>query len=215
MYKGKEYFLIFQSADGGVITIRGHHGMKGKWPLEAARSDRQHPNVHFRLDLTWETTGIVPEAFLYFQNERFGQFEILVGAGALERSLDSLAPAFLGPFQITLEDWRSRWSKLRGTTYLRKVLMDQTTLCSGIGLYLLVEILWEARLHPDVIITQIHPQEIETLFTICQRVIRGHYVNTREKVIYKKKATPTGYPIAFLDRNNRKIWFSPQEQLPR
>lgn len=153
VYKGKEYFLIFQSAAGGVITIRGHHGMKGKWPLEAARSDRQHPNVHFRLDLTWEETGATPEAFLYFQNERFGQFEILAGTSALERSLDSLAPAFLGPFQITLEDWRSRWSKLRGTTYLRKVLMDQTILCSGIGNYLLAEIMWEARLHPDVIIS--------------------------------------------------------------
>lgn len=72
-----------------------------------------------------------------------------------------------------------------------------------------------ARLHPDALICQLTHAEIIRLFQICQHQLIGHYIGSLQKVIYKKKFTPEGRPIEYLERKNRKVWYCPADQHPR
>lgn len=219
--KGKEYYFIFphpQSTDANPerMAVRAHHGMKGHWTFE-------HPatlaNVHFRLDFAWDLATFqqtqTPDLFLYYYNERFGQFEILPSLRSIQDSLLRLGADFLGRNPPTLEQWQLSWGQLTKARLLRVVLMDQGELCCGIGNYLLAEILYAARLHPDVKISQISAAEVNNLYEIVKALMHGHTHKTIEKVIYKKKATPDGYPVEHAVRGGRKIWYAPAVQLPR
>lgn len=230
--KGKSYFFIFgnsshstennpdnNSDPNSLYGIRAHHGMKGHWLME-------HPtepaNVHFRLDFSFNipdpTTPeheIIPDKVLYFYNEQFGQFELFTGKDAIQSSLDKIAKGFLGPFILTKEEWAISIVGMTETRYLRSVLMSQTDLCSGIGNYLLAEILYRAKLHPNVTLGQLSMQEKVQLYDICMSTITGHYNGSIEKVIYQKKYSPAGQPIDFLKLGGRRVWYSPTEQLER
>lgn len=218
--KGKELFVIFNTAAGDLKGVKGHLGMGGRWfadyvPSASSSHEMNYNNIHFRLDFTTIQASPHPEFMIYYANERFGNFEIMKSKDEIESQLSRTALSFIGHFKITIEYWKSRWSMISGGKFLREVLMDQTLLCSGIGNYLLAEILWAARLHPDVKMFQITETEASDLFHICQYVIQGHYESTLHKVIYQKKMTPTGYPIEYLERKDRKIWYSPHEQIQR
>jgi formamidopyrimidine-DNA glycosylase len=225
--KGKEYFFVFQSVSSagekGHIAVRGHHGMKGHWDFEHPSKEndglRKLKNYHFRLDFSWDLNRFqqtqTPDAYLYYYNEQFGQFEILPSLQAIQNSLLRLAGGFIGRFILTKTDWMFSWGQLGKSRQLRAVLMDQEALCSGIGNYLLAEILYAARLHPEVLVGQLTDQEVSNLYDVCAYIITGHYKKTLEKVIYKKKVSPAGYPISYLTKGGRKIWYSSQEQIAR
>lgn len=228
-YKGKEYYFVFArdptgqeiSGQGSMngnrtewIALRAHHGMEGHWTFD-------HPdtlaNYHYRLDFSWNLeefakTGI-PDVYLYYQNERFGQIEILPSIQRVKESVERLANGFLGRFILSEAEWMVSYSSLGKDRYLRLVLMDQSELCSGIGMYLLVEILYAAKLHPDVLVGQLSLEEVRGLYYVCTKIINGHYTKTLEKVIYKKKISPGGHPISYMTKGNRKIHYSPNEQI--
>jgi formamidopyrimidine-DNA glycosylase len=219
--KGKEYYLIFphpQSTDANPerMAIRAHHGMKGHWTFE-------HPatlaNVHFRLDFAWDLAIYqqtqIPDLYLYYYNERFGQFEILPSLRSIQDALLRLGSDFLGRNPPVLAQWQLAWGQLTKSRLLRVVLMDQGELCCGIGNYLLAEILYAARLHPDVKISQITPEEVVNLYEIVKTLMHGHADKTLEKVIYKKTVTPEGYEVQHVVRGGRKIWYAPALQLQR
>jgi len=219
--KGKEYFFIFKRPDSTPenperMAVRAHHGMKGHWSFDHPSSAA---NIHFRLDFSWDLAAFqqsqTPDLYLYYYNERFGQFEILSSLTLIKDSLLRLAPDFLGSNPPTPEHWLFLWSQLGKTRLLRAVLMDQGELCSGIGNYLLAEILYASRLHPDVLINQLSASEVAQLYLTIQRVLHGHYQKTMEKVVYKKKVSPEGHPVEFLTRGGRKIWYVPALQTAR
>lgn len=56
-----------------------------------------------------------------------------------------------------------------------------------VGNFLLAEILYYAKLHPDVTVGNLSNQQISELYDICLYTVKGHYENTLQKVIYGKK----------------------------
>ncbi len=221
-YKGKELYIIFQDSQilngqPGIKVIRGHLGMKGNWFTKkaaelASMTMDDYKNIHFRIDLCYTVGSIQTEISIFYQNERFGNFDILLSKGAFDRALDNLAPGFLGPYQMTLQEWCHRWATVGATRYLRDILMDQRILCSGIGNFLLAECLWMAHLHPDILMYQVRQDEIINLFNVCQYALKGHFDGSLQKVIYKKSTTPQGKPIQYVERKQRKIWFCLEDQ---
>jgi len=218
-FRGKEYFLLFNSAGHDELkVVRAHHMMGGHWVIEKPDLNDPNPvvpaNCHFRFDFSWTPNSEVPEMVVYFQNNRFGQFQIMTGYSSFERAYTNIAPGFLEDerTRMTFEEWNIRWSRLRGNAYLRDILMDQHILCSGIGNYLFAEIMWAMKLHPDTLIYQLRPADVSRLFDVVRMVIWRFYGGDN-KQIYQKALTPTGYPIEVLVRDKRKIYYSPHEQL--
>jgi formamidopyrimidine-DNA glycosylase len=183
--------------------------MKGHWMFEP-----DQPNTHFELNFVSidANTGLVDEEVrLFYVNSRFGEFNIFTTQQQLIDALDRLAPGFIGRFPITKEYWMERFSTFNDRL-IRGILMDQKILCSGVGNYLLAEILYYARLYPDITTRQLSVEMISHLYDVCLYVITGHYRKTLEKVIYNRKICPNGHTISRETRGSRPMFFCAVEQ---
>jgi len=203
--KGKYYFIRLAN----WITIKAHCGMIGHW-------DFNYPpnlaNTHFRLDFHTTSDYYMPCRTLYFVNGRFGSFEILTSEMQLKVALDQLADGFIGRFILDKNNWCGRITTISKTKLVRDVLLDQKMLCSGIGNYLVAEIMYYARLHPLITFGQLQTIELYQLYDVCLQVVKGHYELTLEKVIYGRSQCPCGHQIQTLESKDRKAWFCPVEQ---
>lgn len=200
-FKGKAYFIRFSRN----LCIYAHHFMSGYWTFEPEK------HAHFRFDF-----GLTPDAkegvSLYYINTRFGDFEILNSELELENKLNRLAPGFIGRFLLSLEEWQFRISRFGKTKMVRRALMEQDSLCSGIGNFLCMEILYYAKLKPNATFGDLSLQQTVNLYNICLFTVKGHYDGTLEKVIYGKRYCPHGHEILKLKNGNRHIWYCGVEQ---
>lgn len=210
--KGKYYFICL--ANG--VTIKAHHGMEGHWDFTPPPN---FANTHFRLDFHTTTESYMPCRTLYFINSRFGAFEILTSHMQLEIALNQLASGFIGRFILSKNEWCSVANTLSSgrsqNKTLREVLLDQRMLCSGIGNYLVAEIMYYAKLHPSATLKQLQLAELYSLYDVCFAVVKGHYDGSLAKVIYGKSQCPCGHPISKIESKDRKAWFCAVEQPPR
>lgn len=198
-FKGKEFFIFLSNN----ITIHAHHMMGGNWSTEKD----QHSHFEFRfVDENGEEIAIC------YNNKRFGEFRIFTTQKQSDDAWNRLAPGFLGTDLITLEQWMQSLKKFTKRKSLQGIFMDQTAVCSGIGLYLLCEIFYAECLHPDVTLGTLSNEKIISLFQTCKRIITGHYKGELQKVIYKKDFDPLGNPISFVLKSSRKVWYSPAIQ---
>jgi len=200
-FKGKSYFIRLSNG----IIIYAHMMMGGYWAFENEK------HAHFRFDF-----GLTPDAkegvSLYYINTRFGDFEILNSELELENKLNRLAPGFIGRFLLSLEEWQFRISRFGKTKMVRRALMEQDSLCSGIGNFLCMEILYYAKLNPNILFGELNQQQIINLYQICAFTIKGHYDGSLEKVIYGKKQCPNGHKISKIKNGNRHVWYCEIEQ---
>lgn len=210
--KGKYYFICL--ANG--ISIKAHHGMHGHWDFDAPAN---FANTHFRLDFHTTTDSYLPCRTLYFINTRFGTLEILTSQMQLEAAVNQIAAGFIGRFILSKQSWCDKVNALHSgrskSKLVRDVLLDQKVLCSGIGNYLIAEIMYYAKLHPSVTLSQLQLAELYALYDICLWVVKGHYDHSLEKVIYGKATCPHGHPIIKIESKDRKAWFCPAEQMQR
>jgi formamidopyrimidine-DNA glycosylase len=201
-FKGKAYFIRLTKD----ISLHAHFMMDGVWAFEHEK------HAHFRFDF-----GLTPDAIegisVYYVNQRFGEFHILTSEQELANEVNKLAPGFLGRFLLSQEEWMFRISKFSGRKMLRKALMEQDSLCSGIGNYLLAEILYYAKLHPNITIGELSPEQKTDLYWICGLTIKGHYNGSLEKVIYGKRYCPHGHDIVKIKDGNRHLWYCGVEQV--
>lgn len=217
-YKGKELYIILSDGQNGIKVVRGHLGMKGKWFTERYDSNQpldqsKYKNIHYRLDFSYTPDSHTPEIMIFYQNERFGQFEILPSQAAFDRAHNSLAPSFLGPYQITLEEWTRRWSSIRGTRYIRDILMDQTILCSGVGNYCAIELFYELGYHPKIRIKHLQGNDVIRLYHALQNMMNNFFIGVRSKVIYKKQICPLGHKILYEKMFSRPMYWVPEIQV--
>lgn len=189
--QGKHYFICL--AEG--VVIHAHFMMGGEW------TDKYVEGAHFRMNFG--------EVKVYFNSFRFGKFEIL---STLEK-FEELAPDFLGRNRITLEIWLQRFNKIQGKSNLRKLLMDQKRLVSGIGNYIIAEIFYRAKLHHSVTVKELSEQQRIDLFHISKNFIEGMYRGTEEKMVYKKGVDPYGNKVVGVKMtDNRTMWTVPAIQ---
>ena len=203
--KGKHYFLIFASG----FVIRAHHGMSGYWSFGEVDNIA---NVHLRIDFSYpQKDGTVKYLALWWVNERFGKIEVL-NKQEYEDALIELGNGFIGDHQITPRRWHVLWKLLSSKKKLRSVLMDQHELCSGIGNYLVAEIFYEMKLHPETTVGQIPDSYILHVYQACKNVVQGFYEGNRSKVVYNKRLSPKGNPIENYKASGRTMWWCPSEQ---
>lgn len=148
--KGKFMWFELETKDGNDFYILNTYGLEGMWGFE----EYKHSNVKF----------IVDNYNLYFTDQRnFGTLEMTSDKEKLLDKLEKLGPDFLKTLftnnefikrvenYLKLGDDSGKISKPRANKEIVKVLMDQTAksgLGSGLGNYLVVEILYDAKISP-------------------------------------------------------------------
>jgi formamidopyrimidine-DNA glycosylase len=221
-YKGKELYIIFQDSQilngqHGIKAVRGHLGMKGNWFTKRAEelafmTMNDYKNIHFRLDFCYTVGSIQTEISIFYQNERFGNFDILPNKSAFDRALDNLAPGFVGAYQISLQEWCHRWATVGATRYLRDILMDQRILCSGVGNYIAIEFLYEIKCHPAVRVNYFTENDVVNMYHILKFLMIGFFDGSLEKRIYKKKVDPCGKSVVYEKMFSRPMYWVPEVQ---
>lgn len=151
--KGKFMWFECQSKDT-IFYILNRFGLEGEWGFD----EYDHSNVHFTIKDDTKNK----ERILYFTDPRnFGTITITKDKKVLDKELEDLGDDFLKT-SFTNSDFYDRIKKLlldksgkvnkrREKREIIKVLMDQkakTGLGSGLGNYLAVEALYNARISP-------------------------------------------------------------------
>lgn len=139
-YKGK--LIIFVLENG--YYLYSSLGMTGHWGKKISK--------HTHIVITTEKE----EQYCFTDSRRFGRF--LVEKDTILR--DILAPSILGKYTLTKEKFVKRINDIitkdpKNRKWVEKVLIDQKILCSGIGNYLLSEIMYAAKIRKDSKLTDI------------------------------------------------------------
>ena len=146
--------------------------MTGNWSLTENKYTRVIFNLVSNIDL-----GIFDITQLYFNDVRqFGTFEFIDDRDEYKEIIDSISYGFIGDYIITYDDFHNSIKKQK-KSFLVSKLMDQKSICSGIGNYLLSEILYSCRFHPEIRCSDLDDNLIKRLYDICMNIITTSYRN--------------------------------------
>ena len=168
--KGK--FIWFEMTDekDNSIYLMNTLGMTGLWSFDENKSNR--------VKITIETkTGKIKE--LYFTDPRnFGTITITSDKKVLDKKLNILAPDILRS-NLTdkqlLELTKQFITKSRTNKNVVKVLMNQNAIVSGIGNYLVAEILYEAKISPFTNLDELSLIRLKKLVHSMRKIAKMAY----------------------------------------
>lgn len=143
--KGKFLWFVVTNSDNTTSYIMNTFGLDGKW----GTVKHKHSDVEL----------LYNDKKLYFTDKiKYGTIEITNNIDVLNNKLNSLGPDLLkisfsnDDFYKRIHDYlhkKDKINKNRQNKEIVKVLMDQSTqLGSGIGNYLVAEILYDAKISP-------------------------------------------------------------------
>lgn len=150
--KGKQIWFTFNNENYMLV----HYGMDGKLVF-----DTDNPYIEFKFD---------KQKTMFFTDTRnFGNIEFINGEEKLKEKIDSIGYDFLQQ-EFTNKDFKNRMheylfkndklNKSRGDKKIVEVLMQgqkkKTGIGSGIGNYLLAEILYRAKMSPHTKLIDIY-----------------------------------------------------------
>lgn len=156
--------LVENTPNRKVVYMYSNLGMTGEWGCV----QKKHSHVYFKFEHPEKKTPHM--SVFYTDMRRFGRLEVSETLDKWER----LAPAFLGPNPIGESEFLLRLGgeEKRGIV---KMLMDQEKICSGIGNYLLSEVLYAADIPHLSLIKEIPREKRVALYQACKRIIEAAY----------------------------------------
>lgn len=232
--------IVFQTVDGTgeILYITSQLGTKGHWVFES----RKHSNLwfsfgvpHSEMEGYWQITRKI----WYDDQIHYGRVgfhrdltkvwsrhgpclmtTVLVNKGYIK-------PTDLRQDQL-LVSLKYYTSQIRNKRFRSKriaeFMMEQQRV-SGVGNYLRAEILYQAKISPKRLLTELSDDDIRTLYVCSLDVMfrsyaskGGYYVGQDcgagfEKLVYKKPTDPNGYKVlTFPDKKNRICYYVPEIQ---
>jgi len=212
--KGKFIWFVFENKWKDRFFLWNTLAMTGGWTLKR----QKHSGVLLQF-----------ESFqLYFNDTRcFGTLKVCFEESQMNRKLNSIGKSWLSPYHgkkrtigISLEEFRDT---CKPNVNVCKFLMNQS-IFSGIGNYLLSEILHDSSISPFVVLGEI---DIEKLYkSICKIILnsyeldgvslKDYYGVDGEKgeyqhyiQVYGKKYTPEGKKvIKKIGPHGRSVYFT-------
>ncbi|XWV26090.1 putative formamidopyrimidine-DNA glycosylase [Tupanvirus soda lake] len=179
-------FLWFELYDPNdkddIWYIWNTFGLTGMWSFFEPK--------HTRAVLTLKN-----DLAVYFSDMRnFGTFRFSKDKTALDKKLDDLSPDFLKDDDFDISGIQ------KYKIPIVKILMDQTKVGSGLGNYLVAEILYRAKISPHRLGSQLSDDDIDNLTYWIKYVVKlsyidnhiGYMVNLEEEAnkITRKKYHP-------------------------
>lgn len=152
--KGKQLVFEVAAPDGSVLWFFSGLGMTGVWSYDA--DNHTHIEFHFS----------TRTPLYYNDSRRFGRFVVFRREEDARRKLTSLRDDWL--YQpITRDGFRARlqhYARAYPHSYVTGLLTAQDKVCSGIGNYLIAEIMYMCRLHPAVRACDLTAADIDALY---------------------------------------------------
>lgn len=157
-----------------IFYMLNTFGLTGKWFLNNAENSR----IKFKLN-----DGDV----MYFGDVRnFGTLEITNDKKILQKKLNTLAPDFLKS-NMSLNDFKLRINNFKNKSHkIVIVLMSQDNkngIGSGLGNYLVPEILYRAKLSPHRTISSLSTSDMIKLYNTIRYVLKLAYVTNKTEYI--------------------------------
>lgn len=168
--KGKLIWFDTKDKHNKNIYLINTLGMTGMWSFDEGKNDRVKFTIYSNIDKTKE---------LYFSDQRnFGTIVITDDITILNKRINKLAPDILRS-NITdiqlLELIKQYISKSRSNKNIVKVLMNQNAIISGIGNYLVAEILYDAKISPFRDLNKLTTQELIKLAHSIRKITKFAY----------------------------------------
>ena len=147
-------------------------GMSGHWSFDSTNTDR----IKFTLKKSKK------HDYLYFSDQRnFGTLEFTKNKNVLDKKLQELAPDILRDIKKD-DDIIGRFDNIitkNGSKNIVKLLMDQKKIVSGIGNYLVAEILYDAKINPHRTLKSLSSSEKKNLAHSMRKLTKyAYYDNT-------------------------------------
>lgn len=202
--------------------------MTGTWSL--------NKNINYgRLEMNFlpriENGVFDIDKIFYVDVRSLGTFEFIKDEDEVNKRLSDLANGFIGIEEYTI-DYETFYTNIKKckNSYLTSKLTDQRSICSGIGNYLLSEILYDSEIYPFIKCSELDDEVIKRLFDSCNTLINLSYslggMSMRDyvditgtsggfhkhlKVYGKRKETdPYGNRVVHSKRSNgQTIWYVP------
>jgi formamidopyrimidine-DNA glycosylase len=214
--KGKFMWFELESETGEKFYVMNTFGLTGMWEFEKGNSSR----IKFQV-----TNNDNDKKYnLYYTDDRnFGTIEITNDIKKLNKKLNMLAPDFLktnftlASFNNWIAVYMSK-SKKRKTTQIVKLLSAQDVkngIGSGLGNYLVPEILYRAKISPCREIGSLTKPEITELYKMIKYVLKlcylsntiGYMINLgdyiqKHKELVKKNKLPNYHPDVDIKNDN-------------
>ena len=183
--KGKFIWWELRPLSGDLpeLSFWSTLGMSGAWSTERST----HSRVAFELLPAEPSSSSSPPAVLYYNDQRnFGTLTVCTEHVVLLSKLAKLGPSWLGEGDsegggggLSLESFmeivgRQCASPRRASVRVAKFLMDQTK-TSGVGNYVLSEVLYKARVYPWAACADLSEAEWAEVYAAASETLRSSY----------------------------------------
>ena len=232
--KGKMIVFELSKTDGSIWWIFNSLRMTGKWNF---KDDKEHRKVHIKFFPREENGVLDIEELFYIDVRCMGTFEFINKESEKDNRLNELANGFIGKKEYII-DYNTFYKNVKNgkkASFTTK-LTDQKSICSGIGNYLLSEIMYASGLHPTIKCNELSDNDIKRVFNKCSEIIKLSYelggmsmrdyvdlhgdegLFEKELKVYGKrgKTDPYGNAVMYMKRGNgQTIWYVPGLQRKR
>ena len=174
--KGKFLWMSLVGSNGSTIYMMNTFGMTGRWSFTFSPSAR----IEFKVQSRSDKNKI--HSMYYIDPRNFGTVEFTDSLSVLEKRIESLAPDIL---KSNLTDialvklLKDYTQKFKGNKNLVKTLMNQNAVVSGIGNYLVAEILYDSKINPHRSLDSLNANELKRLAHSMRKIPKiAYYDNT-------------------------------------
>ncbi len=169
--KGKLIIIVLTSINnnekGGKFYIFVTMGMTGTFDLHF----RQHTHIVFEFE---KESKLLGKYLYYADTRRFGTIQFSPDKKVYKKKLASLGGDFLGENVISLQEFSDKIKKNK--EYFVKAIMDQKSICSGVGNYALSEILHLSKItNFNICCNELKNDEIGRLYESCKYILNESY----------------------------------------
>jgi len=170
--KGKFMWMKLTDNSGKTIYMLNSFGMTGRW------SFHKDSNARIKFVIKSNTNPEKKYDLYYIDTRNMGNLEFVTDERILQKKIDTLAPDVLktpmndDDLIKAIKHYISRNKKDKN---LVKVLMDQKAIVSGIGNYMVAEILYDAKLDPHRNIDSLSDSELKNLAHSIRKISKYSY----------------------------------------
>jgi formamidopyrimidine-DNA glycosylase len=225
--KGKCIIFYLKNEEGKEWWILNSLRMTGKWEF----TETTHTRLHISMKPTPEN-GVFDVSDIYYNDVRsLGTFEFIESRESLNYFLNELKCGFIGRYIIDLSKFSKNIKNCKASLLTSK-LSDQRGICSGIGNYLISEIMYDCRFHPQINCSDLSRESIEILFNSCKTIISESYYSggmsmkdyngidggkgdfaSSLKVYGRRGVDINGQKITTMKKSNgQTLWYVPERQ---
>jgi DNA-formamidopyrimidine glycosylase len=246
--KGKMIIFVFfrkpkqQNWDGECKEHKYYYlccglGMTGSYGFNIKNEKNTHLHFQFKVENKEYYPDNIKNLY-YTDHRRFSNFEFIMGYDDYLKKIKKIQKGFLGEYiiskkQIILNLKKYKENKRRKTDKeICEILTDQKTLCSGIGNYLVSEILYSAKINPWKVTSEITIEEISRIYDSAITIINKSYEcnglsfsdyvdlndiqGTYKKYleVYKQTKTKKGEKVLTrIKSGNRTIYYTKEQSI--